>query len=150
MEGKHIKNDNFHPIIQFRKGQTFLAKSNSPARLSVIGILQYSCQHLEIICLPTGTPVTLVGFFPKQRRKTEELQNCVRCLWLSTFNKCWYCRDDHCFQEHICSCLICLRKKKKEESSVAKVPQLHNHLHTVGADLANASELGAYYREYPY
>lgn len=41
-------------------------------------------------------------------------------------------------------------RKKKEESSVAKVPQLHNHLHTVGADLANASELGAYYREYPY
>lgn len=107
MEGKHIKNDNFHPIIQFRKGQTFLAKSSSIARLSAIAILQCSWQHSEIICLPTGIAATVtIGLFPKQRRK--------------------------------------------EESSVSKLPKRHNHLNTVGNDLANASELGAYYHEYPY
>lgn len=42
MESKHIKNDNFHPIIQFRKGQTLLTKSNNTARLSLIRIYIYS------------------------------------------------------------------------------------------------------------
>lgn len=69
LEGKHIKNDNFHPIIQFRKGQMLLGKSNSMARLSIIGILQYSCQHPEITCLPTGITVTILGLFLKQRKK---------------------------------------------------------------------------------
>lgn len=149
MEGKHIKNDNFHPIIQFRKGQTFLAKSNNMARLSVIRILQYSCQHSEIICLPTGIAATVVGLFPKQRRKLKNDR--------ITYNICGLVHSTNINTAETTTPLrytfataSFFYTRKKEGGSVAKVPELHNHLNTVGAHFANASEFGAYYREYPY
>lgn len=61
MEGKLIKNDNFHPIIQFRKGQTLLTQS---ARLSLISIYIYSTVVASRNHLSTGITVTVVGLFP--------------------------------------------------------------------------------------
>lgn len=126
--------------FNLEKGQTFLTKSNSMARLCVIGILQYSYQHLEIACLPTGIAVTIVGLFLKQGRKLNNYR--------ITYSTCSLVRstnidkaDMTAIFRHICSFIICLHKKKK--SSVAKVIELHNNLNTVGVDFANASELGA-------
>lgn len=149
MEGKHIKNDNFHPIIQFRKGQMFLAKSNSTARLSMIVVLQYICQRLEIVCLPTGIAATFPGLFPKQRRKLKNYRIRYGICGLLHSTSVDTAEMTSVFR-HAFAAASFVYTRKKEERSVAKVPELHNHLNTVGANLANASELSAYYREYPY
>lgn len=112
MEGKHIKNDNFHPIIQFRKGQTFLAKSNSTARLSVIGILQYSCQHSEIGCLPTGTARNVVGLFPKQRRKLKS-DRIAHSIYGRARSRNVDAAEMTALFKSTCSCIFCLRKKER-------------------------------------
>jgi len=116
MEGKHIKNDHFYPIIRFRKGQMFLAKSNSMARLPIIGILQYWCQHSDIICLPIGIAVTIVELFPKLRRKlendriTDSICGTVRSPNVDITEMTTVFR-------HACSCIMCLCKEKRGKFS---------------------------------
>lgn len=145
MEGKHIKNDNFHPIIQFTKGQTLLTKSNNTARLSLIRILllQYNCQHLEIICLPKDIAATIVGLFPKQRRKLDNYRIMYNIIGPVSINLCQYCRDATVFR-HTFPIASFVYTRKRDGSQMEKVPELHNHLSTVGAELANTAEPCAY------
>lgn len=131
MEGKHIKNDNFHPIIQFRKGQTLLANSDSMARLSIIGILQYSCQHSEIICLPTGITVTVLELFLKQGRKLTNDRSTHRIYGLLHSTDVDPAEVTTAFRL-IGRCILCLCKNKREKFSGK---ELHKHLNTIGADL---------------
>lgn len=145
MEGKHIKNDNFHQIIQFRKGQMLLAKSNSMARLSVIGILQYSCQHWEIICLPTGITVTVLGLFLRQGRKVTNDRSMHRIYGLVHSKDVDPAEATTAFRLTF-RCILCLCKNKIEKFSGKGARTAQTFKYCRGWS-PFASELGGYYCE---
>lgn len=103
-------------LFNLEKDRQFPTKSNSRSRLSVIGILQYNCQHLEIICLPTGIAVTVVGLFLKQRRKLKNDRILSTICGLTHSTDVDTAGMTAGFR-HTCNCIICLFKKKIEDIS---------------------------------